>query len=185
MKKIVVLFSLLVFTFSYGQKKVKKSQNKPVVEKKAPITEEELAKKITTSTTKYDDAELVIEGRSGLPTMGQVVEDENAVYNMAGIEVQPEFPGGRNAMNEYILSKYVFPELGTDKDPVKGKVFFSFIVEKDGSITDIKIIRDIGNDSGKQIINILKMMPKWTSGKQNGKNVRCLYHYHISVSGKS
>mgnify|MGYP003411423114 CR=1 FL=1 len=64
---------------------------------------------------------------------------------------------------------------------LKGKVFVSFVVEKDGSLTDIKVIRDIGYGTGKEAIRVLKQCPKWNPGEQNGKKVRVLYSLPINI----
>ena len=62
-------------------------------------------------------------------------------------------------------------------------MYVTFVVEKDGSLTDIKVIRDIGYGTGKEAIRVLKKCPKWTPGEQNGKKVRCTlfssYYYSI------
>lgn len=99
-----------------------------------------------------------------------VIEEENQVYNTAGIEVRPEFPGGEEALNKYLKDNYKNPQ----KD-LKGKVYATFIIEKDGSLSDIKILRDLGYGTGTEAIRVLKKSPKWTPGKQNDKVVRVLY----------
>ena len=60
-------------------------------------------------------------------------------------------------------------------------VIVHFVVEKDGSLTDIKVIRDIGYGTGKEAIRVLKKCPKWTPGEQNGKKVRVLYSLPITI----
>jgi len=66
---------------------------------------------------------------------------------------------------------------------LKGKIFVTFVVEKNGSLSDIKVIRDIGYGTGKEAIRVLKRSPKWNPGEQNGKKVRVLYSIPISVYG--
>jgi hypothetical protein len=106
-----------------------------------------------------------------------VIEEENQVYNTAGIEVKPEFPGGLIGFDSFIKQNYKNP---TDK--VKGKIYMTFIIEKDGSLSDIKILRDIGYGTGAEAIRVLKTSPKWTPGIQNNKQVRVLYSIPISVN---
>lgn len=106
-----------------------------------------------------------------------VIEEENQVYNTAGIEVRPEFPGGEEALNKYLKDNYKNPQ----KD-LKGKVYATFIIEKDGSLSDIKILRDLGYGTGAEAIRVLKKSPKWTPGKQNDKVVRVLYSIPIIVN---
>jgi periplasmic protein TonB len=64
---------------------------------------------------------------------------------------------------------------------LKGKVYVTFVVEKDGSLTDIKVLRDIGYGTGKEAIRVLSKCPKWMPGEQNGKKVRVLYSLPITI----
>jgi len=153
---------------------------KPVVAKAEEVTEEppkveELEKhKIGAETVKGDpDAELTVEPVGNGPS---VVEEDNNIYNTAGIEVKPDFPGGMQKFYSYIGRAYSAPE-----DCGSGKVFVTFVVEKDGSLTDIKVIREVCPGSGKEAIRVLKSCPKWNAGEQNGKKVRVLYSLPISI----
>ncbi len=105
------------------------------------------------------------------PVQAYVNEEDNHIYNIAGIEVKPEFPGGLQKFYDFFNANFKLPE----GEELNGKVFAMFIVEKDGSLTDIKVIRDIGLGTGKETIRVLKMSPKWNPGEQNGKTVRVLY----------
>jgi protein TonB len=155
---------------------------KPVVAKAEEVTEEppkitEIKdKKLGNETIKGDpDAELTVEPVGNGPAA--VVEEDNTVYNTAGIEVKPDFPGGIEKFYNFISRNYQAPE----EEGLKGKVFVSFVVEKDGSLTDIKVIRDIGYGTGKEAIRVLNKCPKWTPGEQNGKKVRVLYSLPIAI----
>ncbi len=121
------------------------------------------------------DAELTIEpvGTGD----AAVVEEDNTVYSTAGIEVKPDFPGGMAAFGKFIEKNYQSPE----EEGLKGKVYVTFVVEKNGSLTDIKVLRDIGYGTGKEAIRVLKKCPKWTPGEQNGKKVRVLYSLPITI----
>jgi protein TonB len=155
---------------------------KPVVAKAEEVTEEppkveEIKdKKIGSETIKGDpDAELTVEPVGNGPS--QVVEEDNAIYNTAGIEVKPDFPGGLEKFYKFVGKNFQVP----DEEGLKGKVFVTFVVEKDGSLTDIKVIRDIGYGTGKEAIRVLKSCPKWNPGEQNGKKVRVLYSLPITI----
>ncbi len=155
---------------------------KPVVAKANEVVEEppkvaEIKdKKIGAETIKGDpDAELTVEPVGKGPAA--VVEEDNSVYNLAGIEQKPEFPGGIDKFYSYVGKNYQTPE----EDGLKGKVYVSFVVEKDGSLTDVKVIRDIGYGTGKEAIRVLKSCPRWLPGEQNGKKVRCTYTLPISI----
>ena len=155
---------------------------KPVVAKADEVTEEppkvtEIKdKKIGAETIKGDpDAELTVEPVG--TGVAAVVEEDNAVYSSAGIEQKPDFPGGMQKFYDFIGKNYQTPE----EEGLKGKVFVSFVVEKDGSLTDIKVLRDIGYGTGKEAIRVLNKCPRWTAGEQNGKKVRCTFSLPISI----
>ncbi len=156
---------------------------KPVVAKKEEIVEEPPKikdiedKKLGDKDIKGDkDAVLTIEPPGDGPKQTEVVEDNN-VYLAAGLEVKPEFPGGIEKFYKFVSNNYQTPE----EEGLKGKVFVSFTVEKDGSLTDIKVLRDIGFGTGAEAIRVLKKCPKWTPAEQNGKKVRCSYQLPISI----
>lgn len=155
---------------------------KPVVAKAEDVVEEIVVikeikdKKLGDETIKGDpDAELTVEPVG--TGVAAVVEEDNTVYNTAGIEVKPDFPGGMDKFYNYIAKNYRTPE----EEGLKGKVYVTFVVEKDGSLTDIKVLRDIGYGTGKEAIRVLKATPRWNPGEQNGKKVRCTFSLPISI----
>lgn len=155
---------------------------KPVVAKADEVVEEIVVvkelkdKNIGKETIKGDpDADLTIEPVG--TGVAAVVEEDNTVYNQAGIEVKPDFPGGMAAFGKFIEKNYQTPE----EEGLKGKVYVTFVVEKDGSLTDIKVLRDIGYGTGKEAIRVLNRCPKWSPGEQNGKKVRCTFSLPISI----
>ena len=155
---------------------------KPVVAKADEVVEEIAVvkdlkdKNIGKETIKGDpDAELTVEPVG--TGVAAVVEEDNTVYNTAGIEVKPDFPGGMDKFNQFVAKNYQTPE----EEGLKGKVYVTFVVEKDGSLTDIKVLRDIGYGTGKEAIRVLNKCPKWTPGEQNGKKVRCTFSLPISI----
>ena len=121
------------------------------------------------------NAELTVEPVGNGPAA--VVEEDNSIYNTAGIEVKPDFPGGMAKFYKYVGNNYRTPE----EEGLAGKVYVTFVVEKDGSLTDIKVVRDIGYGTGKEAIRVLKSCPKWNPGEQNGKKVRVLYSLPITI----
>ena len=156
---------------------------KPVVAKAEEVTEdppkiEDLKdKKVGSETIKGDpDAVLTVDEPVGTGTAA-VVEEDNQVYNTAGIEVKPDFPGGIEKFYKFVGNNYKTPE----EEGLKGKVYVTFVVEKDGSLTDIKVLRDIGYGTGAEAIRVLKKCPRWTPGEQNGKKVRVLYSLPITI----
>lgn len=101
--------------------------------------------------------------------------DENEIYHQ--VEQRPEFPGGLQAFYEFVGKNYRVPKVKS----LKGKVFVQFVIEKDGSVTDIKVVRDLGHGTAKEAIRVLKKSPKWTPGVQNGKNVRVMFSLPINI----
>ena len=81
------------------------------------------------------------------------------------------FVGGYDAMQKIIYDNIQYPQEALDKK-IQGKVILSFIVEKDGSIGEVKILKDIGYGCGDEAVRIIKSMPKWKPAKQRGKAVR-------------
>jgi periplasmic protein TonB len=97
-----------------------------------------------------------------------VVEDENKVFMV--VEQQPEFEGGYEAMMNFIRKNMKYPA-SARRMGVDGTVYVSFVVGKDGSINDVKVLRGISADCDKEAVRVVQMMPHWKPGKQNGKPV--------------
>lgn len=131
---------------------------------------------ITVNGVEPDEAVELHNFTNKTPTT-QVIEEENQVYGTAGIEVKPEFPGGQEKFDLFIKENYKTPIEG-----LKGKIYMTFIVEKNGSLSDIKILRDIGHSTGQEAIRVLKKSPKWNPGMQNLKQVRVQYSLGIPVN---
>ena len=102
------------------------------------------------------------------------VDDEVFVV----VEEQAEFPGGLDSMYAYIHKNLKYPELAKEKG-IEGRVFVSFIIEKDGSISNVKILRGIGGGCEEAAVEMIKNMPKWKPGKQRGKPVRFQFNLPI------
>jgi len=94
------------------------------------------------------------------------------------VEVMPQFPGGQIAMLQYIMENMKYPKQAM-KEGIQGRVAVSFIVEKDGSISDVKPILSVHPLLNKEAVRVVKSMPKWTPGKQNGKPVRVRFNLPI------
>ncbi len=158
---------------------------KPKVVEAKKVTEEiktieELKdKNIAEKDQKGDkDAKVTIDQPTG-DAEKQVEIVDNNVYSSAGIEVQPEFPGGNvEGWKKYIQAKFKMPEFEED---TKGKIFIEFVVEKDGSLTDIKVLRDVGYGSKEEALKVVRNSPKWKPGIQNGKPVRTKFMQIISI----
>ncbi len=111
-----------------------------------------------------------------LPSPPQETPSDDKVFT--AVEKRPEFPGGEKALMLYLLKNIKYPQEALEKG-FEGKVFVQFIVEKDGSVSNAKIIRGVGSGLNEEAIRIVKTMPKWNPGMQNGRNVRCMYNLPI------
>lgn len=87
------------------------------------------------------------------------------------VEVMPQYPGGQIAMMKYIMENMKYPEQAMKKG-IQGRVAVSFIVEKDGSISNVRPIHSVHPLLDKEAVRVVKSMPKWSPGKQHGKPVR-------------
>lgn len=95
------------------------------------------------------------------------------------VEQNPEFPGGISEMYKYIGTNIKYPS-AAQRANVSGKVFVKFVVEKDGSIGDITVLKGIGFGCDEEATRVIKSMPKWSPGRQNGRNVRVYYTMPIN-----
>lgn len=95
------------------------------------------------------------------------------------VEQNPEFPGGISQMYKYISENMKYPS-AAQRANVSGKVFVKFVVEKDGSIGDIQILKGIGFGCDEEASRVIKSMPSWSPGRQNGRNVRVYYTMPIN-----
>jgi TonB family protein len=91
------------------------------------------------------------------------------VYN--AVEKMPTFPGGDEARIDFMMKNLKYPEQAK-KNGVQGKVFVTFIVETDGSLTNVKVMRGIGAGCDEEAVRVIKLMPKWTPGIEKGKPVK-------------
>jgi protein TonB len=90
------------------------------------------------------------------------------------VEDMPEFPGGEQAMMKFVSENVQYPEEAKEKE-ISGRVLVGFIVEKDGSVNEVKIVRGIGGGCDEEAVRVVKAMPKWKPGKEKGKPVRVSY----------
>ena len=94
------------------------------------------------------------------------------------VEVMPQYPGGQIAMMQYLMKNIKYPEQAM-KEGIQGRVTVRFIVEKDGSISDVKPVLSVHPLLNKEAVRVVESMPKWTPGKQNGKPVRVRFNLPV------
>jgi TonB family protein len=95
------------------------------------------------------------------------------------VEAEPEFPGGMEALMKYLSENIKYPEQAK-KDKIQGKVYISFVVEKDGSVAGAKVLRGIGGGCDEEALRVVNAMPKWTPGKQRNTPVRVQFNLPVA-----
>lgn len=108
-------------------------------------------------------------------------EDTTAIISI--VEKMPEFPGGEEKLNLYIRKSIKYPD-SAKVNEIKGNVYIGFVVEKDGSISNIELLRGIGYGCDEIALNAIKEMPNWIPGEQRGKKVRVKYTLPVSFQLK-
>lgn len=101
-----------------------------------------------------------------------IKDTQEPVY--MSVEQMPLFPGGESALMKYVSSHINYPSMAAENS-IQGKVIVKFIVEKDGSISDIKVARSVDKDLDKEAVRVVSSLPKFTPGRQNGQAVRVWY----------
>jgi beta-lactamase regulating signal transducer with metallopeptidase domain len=108
---------------------------------------------------------------------------ENDLYVLKDVEKLPEFPGGMNEFYKFIGTNFKMPA-AVGKNKIEGKAYIKFIIEKDGSLSDIITLKDPGYGIGDEAIRVLKLSPKWTAATQKGKTVRVMYSLPITLQAE-
>lgn len=120
--------------------------------------------------TEETEQEVVI----AAPVEAPVEEEEEEVVFVV-VESMPEFPGGQQALFKYLSENVKYPVIAQENG-IQGRVICQFVVNKDGSIVDVEVVRSGGDPSlDKEAVRVIKSMPKWKPGKQRGKAVRVKY----------
>lgn len=103
-----------------------------------------------------------------------VEEDIQEAEIFTIVEEMPEFPGGMNKLAEYLGKNIKYPQMARESG-IQGRVFVQFVVEPDGSVSNVAVMRSLGGGCDEEAIRVVKSMPKWKAGKQRGKPVRVSY----------
>ncbi|SHF99899.1 Antitoxin component YwqK of the YwqJK toxin-antitoxin module [Flavobacterium fluvii] len=116
--------------------------------------------------------------KNGKLISGESVDNNNISYNYTEIETKPEFKSGIMDFYKYLSKNYRLPNM---PQGTKGKVYITFVVDKDGKIVEPRVLRDLGYGTGEEAIRVLNNCDKWTPAKQRGQEVRCSYSLPISI----
>jgi len=119
----------------------------------------------------------LIFGISIIP-VGKCLAQQDSIEIIDPIEVWPSFPGGEEALIKYLSDSIVYPQEAIDAR-IQGTVYASFVVENDGSITNVIIMRGIGGGCDEEAVRVIEGMPKWTPGYQRGIPLRVRFNLPI------
>lgn len=144
--------------------------------KEPPPTQEEV-KETQVATITQEGTNIV-----DLPPENPVVDpDEGKVFTI--VEEMPAFPGGEEKLLEYLQKNIKYPPVARENG-IMGVVYVTFVVDKDGKIKDSKILRGIGGGCDEEALRVIKSMPQWKPGKQNGRAVQVQYNVPVRFSLK-
>lgn len=109
-------------------------------------------------------------------TKSQTVYEDGEIYGMVGVNTYPEYKGGIKLFNDFVDKNYTGPKKA---NKINGDLRASFTIEKDGTLNDIKIVKNLGSESGEELLKVLKKSPKWYPAEYQGKKMR--FNFEIAV----
>ncbi len=101
---------------------------------------------------------------------------EDVIFTV--VEDQPSFPGGEEARMKYLIDNLRYPQMAREAG-IQGTVFVTFVVERDGSVTDVRVLRGIGGGCDEEAVRVVRNMPRWEPGRQRGQPVRVQFNMPI------
>jgi protein TonB len=171
-----------VNTVKFLPPEVKKDEEVP--EETPPPTVEEIKEAVVANKTIEGDPnanEIIVAPEAiAAPSKGTVVEaapEPEKIFTV--VEQQPEFPGGQSEMYKFLQKNMRYPSAASRAN-VSGRVFMSFVVNVDGSIQDVSVLKGLGFGCDEEAMRVVKAMPKWKPGKQSGRAVRVKYNLPIN-----
>ncbi len=116
------------------------------------------------------------------PVMSNIRVEENTIYDHVSMETPPTYPGGIAELYKFLISNMVYPKAAAEAK-VKGTAYVTYTIEKDGSVTDVKVEgRKLGAGLDEEAIRVVKLSKKWNPGMQNGKPVRVKYNIPVKFT---
>jgi protein TonB len=105
--------------------------------------------------------------------------DEDKVFDV--VDIMPQFPGGGSALIEYLALSVKYPVVA-EENGIQGRVVCTVVIEKDGSVNEVKVVRSVDPSLDKEAIRVLRSMPRWIPGENNG--MPCRVKYTLPVTFK-
>ena len=142
----------------------------PEVPEIIDVVEERVENQIDLSSLEDDQSRAQVQTYTP-PPPPKAVEEEATEEIFVVVEQQPEFPGGMSALMKFLGDNIKYPVIAQENG-IQGRVITTFVVERDGSITDINVVRGQDPSLDKEAVRVIKTMPRWKPGQQRGKPVR-------------
>ena len=198
--QIGLIISLLIAWMAFEHKSYDKREIDPSLLRQTEVVEEEMVEitkqeepkpqpvEVPKQTTQLeiveDDVEVEDIEINAEVDQAEVIEDyvpveveeeevvEQEIFQI--VEEMPAYPGGDQKLMEFIAKGIKYPQIARETG-IQGRVFVGFVVEPDGSVSNVKVLRGIGGGCDEEAMRVVKSMPKWKPGKQRGKAVRVSY----------
>ena len=149
----------------------------PVLSDQIDIVDDEIELEDDMFMNLEDDASLGVEIMDYVEVEEEVVEEEAIPFQL--VEEKPSFQGGdANQFSKWVNSRLVYPEIATENG-VSGRVTLQFTVEKDGSVTKVRVLRGVDPSLDKEAVRVVSMSPKWKPGKQRDRAVPVTYTFPV------
>ncbi|MBQ6770893.1 MAG: TonB family protein [Bacteroidales bacterium] len=203
--QIGLIISLLIAWLAFEHKSYDKREIDPSLLRTAEVVEEEMVditkqeeqkpqpvevpKQTTQLEIVQDDVEVEDIEINAEVEQNEVIEEyvapeieeeevvEQEIFQI--VEEMPSFPGGEQKLLEYVAKNTKYPQIARESG-IQGRVFIGFVVETDGSISNVKVLRGIGGGCDEEAVRVIKSLPKWKPGKQRGKAVRVSYQIPVN-----
>ena len=132
----------------------------------------------------YEDGKCIITSYNENGEIIESKEEPESEKEFVNVELMPEFPGGKQGLLRFLSENVNYPE-DAKKKGIEGKVLVQFVIDKDGSVTNVEVVRSGGHPSlDKEAVRVISMMPKWKPGFQKGQPVRVRYTVPVNFSFK-
>ncbi|MFM7216883.1 MAG: energy transducer TonB [Bacteroidota bacterium] len=141
-----------------------------------PPTQEEVKETQVSTVTQEGNKDVV-----DVPEDPVVSDDDGKIFTV--VEEMPTFPGGEEKLFEYLRKNIKFPPVARENG-IQGRVFVTFVVDKDGKVKDARVLRGVGGGCDEEALRVIRNMPDWKSGKQNGRPVSVQYNLPVNFTLK-
>lgn len=153
--------------------------NIPILSDQIDIVDDEISVDDDLFVNLEDDANTGVQIMDYKEIAVQEEEEEEETYNYAQVQEKPSFKGGdANEFSKWVNSRLVYPEIAKENG-VQGRVTLQFTVEKDGSVTNVKVLRGVDESLDKEAVRVVASSPKWKPGKQRDKAVKVVYTFPV------